>query len=155
MKCKVHIKKKSTKKSGQTVTVRLDSEQEKRLIDELAQRIEWSTNRVIDEAKPRYIVSTPEKNRDGFSFLIKCIIGIPILIFGVAIACFLYQNAATYWQQGISTQFAVVMMGLLSFDCIVLAIEVLREKDRNYIVALFSALVSLVALIVALIGASA
>ena len=30
-------------------------------------------------------------------------------------------------------------------------IEVLREKDRNYIVALFSALVSLVALIVTLV----
>jgi len=48
-------------------------------------------------------------------------------------------------------QFAVVMMGILGFDCIILGVEVLREKDRNYIVALFSALVSLVALIVTLV----
>lgn len=151
MKCKVHKKKKVSIATHQTVTVRLDAEQENRLLDELTQRMEWSTNRIVDEVKPHYVVNAPENKSDGFSLLIKCIIGIPILIFGAAIACFLYQNAATYWQQGFSTQFAVVMIGILGFDCIVLGIEVLREKDRNYIVALFSALVSLVALIVTLV----
>ena len=151
MKCKVHRKEKVSDDAREPVTVRLDAEQENRLLDELTQRVEWSTNRIVDEMKPHYIVNTPQKKNDGFSLLIKCIIGIPILIFGAAIACFLYQNAATYWQQGFSTQFAVVMIGILGFDCIVLGIEVLREKDRNYIVALFSALVSLVALIVALV----
>ena len=74
-----------------------------------------------------------------------------MLIVGAAIFYYLYQNALGYWEQGFSMQFAVVMMGILGFDCIVLGIEVLREKDRNYIVALFSALVSLVALIVTLV----
>ena len=151
MKCKVHKKEKVSIATHQTVTVRLDAEQENRLLDELTQRMEWSTNRIVDEVKPHYVVNAPENKSDGFSLLIKCIIGIPILIFGAAIACFLYQNAATYWQQGFSAQFAVVMIGILGFDCIVLGIEVLREKDRNYIVALFSALVSLVALIVTLV----
>lgn len=151
MKCKVHKKEKVSIATHQTVTVRLDAEQENRLLDELTQRMEWSTDRIVDEVKPHYVVNAPENKSDGFSLLIKCIIGIPILIFGAAIACFLYQNAATYWQQGFSTQFAVVMIGILGFDCIVLGIEVLREKDRNYIVALFSALVSLVALIVTLV----
>ncbi len=151
MKCKVRRKKKATKVTHGPVTVRLDAEQENRLLDELTQRVEWSTNRIVDEMKPHYIVNTPQKKSDGFSLLIKCIIGIPMLIVGAAIFYYLYQNALGYWEQGFSMQFAVVMMGILGFDCIVLGIEVLREKDRNYIVALFSALVSLVALIVTLV----
>lgn len=151
MKCKVHKKKKVSNAAHQTVTVRLDAEQENRLLNELTQRMEWSTNRIVDEVKPHYVVNAPENKSDGFSVLIKCIIGIPILIFGAAIIFYLYKNAVGYWAQGFSMQFAVVMMGILGFDCIVLGVEVLREKDRNYIVALFSALVSLVALIVTLI----
>lgn len=151
MKCKVHKKKKVSNATHQTVTVRLDAEQKNRLLDELTQRMEWSTNRIVDEVKPHYIVNAPENKSDGFSLLIKCIIGIPILIFGAAIIFYLYKNAVEYWEQGFSMQFAVVMMGVLGFDCIVLGVEVLREKDRNYIVALFSALVSLVALIVTLV----
>ncbi len=151
MKCKVRRKKKATKVTHGPVTVRLDAEQENRLLHELTQRVEWSTNRIVDEVKPHYIVNAPKNKSDGFSLLIKCIIGIPILIFGIAIAFYLYQNAPGYWEQGFSMQFAVVMMGILGFDCLILGFEILREKDRNYIVALFSALVSLVALIVTLI----
>lgn len=151
MKCKVHRKKKGSDGTRQTVTVRLDAEQETRLLEELTKRVGWSTNRIVDEVKPHYIVNAPENKSDGFSLLIKCIIGIPILIFGAAIIFYLFQNAVGYWEQGFSMQFAVVMMGILGFDCLVLGVEILREKDRNYIVALFSALVSLVALIVTLI----
>lgn len=151
MKCKVRKKKRVSDDTRETVTVRLDAKQENRLLDEFTQRVEWSTNRIVDEVKPHYIVNAPENKSDGFSLLIKCIIGIPMLIVGVAVMCYLYQNAPGYWEQGFSMQFAVVMMGILGFDCIVLGIEVLREKDRNYIVALFSALVSLVALIVTLV----
>lgn len=151
MKCKVRKKKKVSNDTHKPVIVRLDAEQENRLLDELTQRIEWSTNRIVDEVKPRCIVDIPEKKSDGFSLLIKCVIGIPILLFGIATFYYLYQNASGYWDQGFSMQFAVVMMGILGFDCIILGVEVLREKDRNYIVALFSALVSLVALIVTLV----
>lgn len=151
MKCKVRRKKNVTKVTHEPAIVRLEAEQENRLLDELTQRVEWSTNRIVDEVKPHYIVNAPENKSDGFSLLIKCIIGIPMLIVGLAIICYLYQNASGYWEQGFSMQFAVVMMGILGFDCIVLGVEVLREKDRNYVVALFSALVSLVALIVTLV----
>lgn len=151
MKCKVRRKKKGSDGTRQTVTVRLDAEQETRLLEELTKRVGWSTNRIVDEVKPHYIVNAPENKSDGFSLLIKCIIGIPILIFGAAIIFYLFQNAVGSWEQGFSMQFAVVMMGILGFDCLVLGVEILREKDRNYIVALFSALVSLVALIVTLI----
>lgn len=61
------------------------------------------------------------------------------------------KNGGDYWVQGVSSKFALVIMGILGLDCILLGVEVLREKDRNYVVALFSALVSLVALIVALV----
>lgn len=151
MKCKVRKKTRISKRKPQTVTVRLDSEQQKQLLDDLTQRIEWSTNRIVDETKPCYISTNNEKQSDGFSFFLKCAIGIPIIIFGIAVFYFLIKNGGDYWVQGVSSKFALVIMGILGLDCVLLGVEVLREKDRNYVVALFSALVSLVALIVALV----
>ena len=46
---------------------------------------------------------------------------------------------------------ALFIVAIADFDCLLLGIEILKEKDRNYIVALFSALVALVALIVTLV----
>lgn len=42
-------------------------------------------------------------------------------------------------------------MLVIVVDCIILGIDIFKEKDRNYIISLFSALVALVALIVTLL----
>lgn len=151
MKCKAKRKRKNFSNKHQTITVRLDSKQEKRLLEDLTDRIEWSTNRIVDETKPRYIATNTKEQSDGFSLFLKLTIGIPIIFFGIVVFYHLFKTGATYWSQDNISKFALVIMGILGFDCILLGIEVLREKDRNYIVALFSALVSLVALIVALV----
>ena len=151
MKCKAKRKRKNFSNKHQTITVRLDSKQEKRLLEDLTDRIEWSTNRIVDETKPRYIATNTKEQSDGFSVFLKLLIGIPIIVLGIVVFCFLFKNGGTYWTQGSMSKFALVIVGILGLDCILLGIEVLREKDRNYIVALFSALVSLVALIVAFV----
>ena len=61
MKCKVRIRTRISKRKPRTVTVRIDSEQQKQLLDDLMQRIEWSTNRIVDETKPCYISKNNEK----------------------------------------------------------------------------------------------
>ena len=66
-------------------TIRLDDEQVEGFLDDLTQRIEWSTNRIVDET-PRSIIVKPQENQksDGFSYFIKW--SIAILFFTVAIA---------------------------------------------------------------------
>jgi len=133
-------------------TIYLDETQVSKFLDELTERIEWSTNRIVDEVAPTHVaIKTHYADRGGFPWLLKCTIGIPIMLFGVAMLIVLYQSAGLYWDQGLGMRLAAMFLGITAFDCLCLGVEIFREKDRNYIVALFSALVSLVALIIALV----
>ena len=132
--------------------IRIDEAQLDYLMEGFTERIEWATNRIVDESKPSYVsIQNATTNGDGFSWLLKCIIGLPIILFGISIVAFLFNSAKEYWIQGGNMQLLVIILGIAAFDCFCLGVEVIREKDRNYIVALFSALASLVALIVALV----
>ena len=133
--------------------VRLDEAQLTKFLDELTERIEWSTNRIVDETAPKRVVIQPREttNTDGFSWLLKCSIGLPIMLFGIGLFAALWQSADLYWKQGWNMRAVVIFLGIAAFNCLCLGVEIFREKDRNYIVALFSALVSLVALIVTLV----
>lgn len=140
------------KLAEQQETVRLDDYlQLKESIDELIECISWATNRIVDETRPRYITVTGnDANNTGFSMLLKCIIGLPMFSVGVAVVLFLWKSGGEYWAQGNAMRFALIVLGITGFDSICLGIEIFRERDRNYVVALFGALVSLVALIVTL-----
>ena len=135
-------------------TIRLDDEQLESIFTRLEQDIEWSTDRVVDEM-PRCI-TTPQlgerkNNSDFFSLILRAIIA---LIFFVLAGCLIYTiftYGRQYWNEGMAQRFALIFVAITGFDCFLLGIEILKEKDRNYIVALFSALVALVALIVTLV----
>lgn len=144
--------KKKNDELQQQKTVRLNDEQLQGFLDELTQRIEWSTNRIVDEA-PRSITVKPQENQksDGFSYFIKWAIAIPFFIATIAIAYSLYNIWGQFWNTGWANRVALFIVALAGFDCAALGVEILKEKDRNYIVSLFSALVALVALIVTLI----
>lgn len=133
-------------------TIRLDDEQVDGFLKDLAQRIEWSTNRIVDET-PRSIIVKPQENQksDGFSYFIKWSIAILFFTVAIAIAYSLYSIWGEFWDTGWANRVALFIVAIAGFDCAVLGIEILKEKDRNYIISLFSALVALVALIVALI----
>lgn len=145
-----NLKKKNAELQQQK-TVRLNDEQLQGFLDELTQRIEWSTNRIVDETPRSITVESQHKTNDGFSYFMKCSIAIPFFLVTIAIAYSLYSIWGEFWNTGWANRVALFIVALAGFDCAALGIEILKEKDRNYIVSLFSALVALVALIVTLI----
>ena len=133
-------------------TIRLDDEQVEGFLDDLTQQIEWSTNRIVDET-PRSIIVKPQENQksDGFSCFIKWAIAILFFIVAIAIIYSLCSIWREFWDKGWANRIALFVVAISGLDCLFLFIEILREKDRNYIISLFSALVALVALIVTLV----
>ncbi|MBO4770355.1 MAG: hypothetical protein J5563_06195 [Clostridia bacterium] len=141
---------KKKKEDEHSITIRLDQTQVDEIMDQLTEKIEWSTNRIVDEsANKTPIVIKPQK-KDMFSSLIRWILSVVFFGFGVGLIAVLITNWSSYWIGGtnnIST-LCVILIGLIS---ITIGIDLFREKDRNYVISLFSALVALVALIVTLV----
>lgn len=136
----------------QQKTIRLNDEQLQRFLDDLTQRIEWSTNKIVDETPKTTVVHTTESHhKDGFSFIIKWIIASLFFAVSITIAYSLYSIWGEFWSAGWVNRIALFIVAVTGFDCFILGIEIIKEKDRNYIISLFSALVALVALIVTLI----
>lgn len=136
----------------QQKTVRLNDEQLQDFLDDLTQRIEWSTNRIVDETPKTTMVHATENQRnDGFSFIIKWIVASLFFAVSITIAYSLYSIWGEFWSAGWTKRIALFIVAVVSFNCFILSIEIIKEKDRNYIIALFSALVAFVALIVTLI----
>lgn len=143
--------KKKTIELQKQKTIRLDDDQVEGFLDDLTQRIEWSTNRIVDESPKTIVQSNKNIPQDGFSFIIKLVIASFFFVTTVAIGCLLYNVWNDFWSNGWINRMALFVVAISGFDCLFLCIEILREKDRNYIISLFSALVALVALIVTLV----
>lgn len=144
--------KKKTIELQKQKTIRLDDDQVDGFLKDLTQRIECSTNRIVDET-PRTIIVKPQENQksDGFSYFIKWSIAILFFIVAIAIIYSLCSIWREFWDKGWANRIALFVVAISGLDCLFLFIEILREKDRNYIISLFSALVALVALIVTLV----
>lgn len=146
--------KKKTIELQKQKTIRLDDDQVDEFLKDLTQRIECSTNRIVDETHRSIVVDSIEHRRnnvDGFSYFLKWIIAAPFFLLVISTIYFLFTVGRQYWAEGWSQRFALIFVAIAGFDCFILGIEILKEKDRNYVVALFSALVALVALIVTLV----
>lgn len=144
--------KKKNAELQQQKTVQLNDEQLQKFLDDLTQRIEWSTNRVVDEMPRTISVKLQEQSKsDGISYFLKWLIAIPFFAVAIAIVYSSCGFGNCFWNTGWASRVALFIVVIIGFDCAALGIEILREKDRNYIVSLFSALVALVALIVALV----
>lgn len=147
----MNLKKKNSELQQQK-TVRLDDTQLQGFLDDLTQRIEWSTNRIVDETPRTTVVhSNDVPYSDGLSFFMKWLIAIPFFVVAIAIAYTLYSVWGEYWSASWTNRISLFVAGIADFDCLALGIEILKERDRNYIVSIFSALVAIVALIVSLV----
>ncbi len=140
-------KKKATEPS---ITIRLDQTQIDEIMDQLTDRIEWSTNRIVDESSHNIPIVIKNNKSDVFSSIIRWILLIVFAGFGIGLIAVLISNWSTYWVGGINniSTLCVIVIGVIS---VVIGIDIFRERDKNYIVSLFSALVALVALIVTLV----
>lgn len=142
--------KTETDLENKVYTIRLDEDQKQQLLDELTERIEWSTNRIIDEAaKPSVFVSQRSKN-DMFSIILRVVLSILFSGFGTLLIIGIVINWGSYWTGGIQN-LAVMCVFLIGLVCLSIGIDIFREKDRDYLVSLFSVLVALVALILAVL----
>ncbi len=132
------------------ITIRLDPTQVDEIMNQLTERIEWSTNRIVDETDPHTPIIIKSKKADMFSSIIRWTLSFVFAGFGVGLIAILVANWSSYWTGGVNniSTFCVILIGLIST---VIGIDIFREKDRNYIISLFSALVALVALIVTLV----
>ncbi len=126
----------------QQQTVKLDENQMQAILDKLTDRIDKVTLSIETTHKPKM---------DGFSQVIKNVIA--ALFLGVAattlVCLFLYGGES--WAESGSNKIAMIGIGIASISCGMIGIEILKEKDRKYIISLFSALVALVALIVSIV----
>ena len=147
----VNLKRKNLELQQQK-TVRLNDAQLQGFLDDLSQRIEWSTNRIVDEPPRTTVVHSNDTSyNDGLSFFMKWLIAIPFFIVAIAVAYTLYSVWGEFWRAGWTNRISLFVVGIADIDCFALGIEILKEKDRNYIVSVFSALVAIVALIVSLV----
>ena len=134
----------------QQKTVQLNDEQLQGFLDHLTQRIEWSTNRIVDETKPKRVLGNSDEPSDVFSTILRVALSMLFCGYGSVMFILLLTNWGTYWIGGIQNV-AVIFTLFIFVACIAIGIGIWKEKDRNYLVALFSALVALVALIVSLV----
>lgn len=133
--------------------ITINPEQVEGFKQDVVDLVEWSTNRIVDESKPAcYGTGIKIRKKEGkmFSNTVKFLLAALFIGVGVFADYFLFSNWKTYWIGG-AQNVAVVFMILLSIVCVALGISIFKEKDRNYIIAMFSAIVSLVALIVSII----
>ena len=138
------------KLSASSKTVQLDDEQIDAFLDKLTDRIEWSTNRIVDDTNTTPIIIKEPKKEDAFSIVLKSVLSVLFCGFGIVIIIAIIRNWSTYWIGGANNlaTLCVLFVGLI---CFAIGVDIFKEKDRNYLVSLFSALVALVALIVSLI----
>lgn len=130
----------------QQQTVKLDEKQVQDFLDELSDRID----RITYENKTRVVI-TDKTKMDGFSSLIKIFLGVFLILFSILGFVWLIFSGASFGSGTLSDKIALIIMFFIPIDALILGIEILKEKDRNFIIALFSALVALAALIVALV----
>lgn len=149
---KLANKKRENVELQQQKTVRFNDEQLQCFLDELTQRIEWSTNRIVDETPKATVVDTTgNQSNDGFAYIVKWIIAELFFAVALVVAYSLYSIWGEFWSAGWINRMVLFSVAVIAFDCLALGVEIIKEKDRNYIISLFSALVALVALIVTLV----
>lgn len=143
--------KKEMAKIRQQKTVHLDDKQMQSFLDGLIEQMELSTNEIADKISKSITVNTMQKQpKDGFSLFMKCSIAILFFSFTGCCVIGLFSTWEHFWNEGWMSRMALFVVAIAGFDCFILGIEICREKDRNYIVSLFSALVALAALVVTL-----
>lgn len=135
-------------KSNQNNTVRLDDKQ----LQEIIYNINFDSEEIVDKISQCNSTNQNSDNRnDAFSDAIRIGLASLFIIFAVVLGYNTVTKWSNLWSQGINYRITLFFMCVIALDCIILGIDIFKEKDRNYIISLFSALVALVALVVTLL----
>lgn len=138
-----------TQRSLYSNIVHLDDAQLQLLIGALSQSIDQASNKAIDDLS-KALAQDKSKRNDVFSQVVRVILSCLFVGFGVILLIAIIARWSTIWTGGLQN-FAVAIVLIYCAIFIVLGIDIFREKDRNYLITIFSSLVTLGALIVALL----
>lgn len=135
-------------------TMRFDDEQINDIMEYLDRRMDNYCEQI---KRSNYAVANDistkkeDEKPDIFSSVIKSVLGVLLLIIGVAelYGLFVIPSKVFIEKPNIIEWIGTFVCGVIP---IIGGIEIFKEKSRTYIVQVFSSLVSLVALIVALIA---
>ena len=159
MKCKVQKRKRKVNEFQQLKN-ELQEQKEKVAVLQQQQTVKFDENQmqvILDKLTDRIdkvtfsIEATHMPKMDGFSQVIKNIIAAVFLVGAATTLAYLLLYGGESWAESGSNKIAMIVIGVVSIGCSMIGIEILREKDRKYIISLFSALVALVALIVSIV----
>ena len=139
------------KKEQEVITVRLETDQLEEIAERITELTEWSTNRIVDYIPSPIVEQNTTKKSDTISSTIKWIMGISLILSAVVVTIAIFTFGKDFWNQGSTCRITLFVLFFLCVYCFGIGIETIREKDRNYIISLFSTLVALVALIVTLV----
>ncbi len=155
LELELKLEKKKNQELQKQKTVRLDEEQLAQFLEELTKRSDGRTEHIVQEIQDKRMTvnvhTGARKQKDWFSITLKTVLSILFIAAGIAVIYGLTQIWGKYWSIGWVEKASLLIIGTASIVCILIGIDIHREKDRNYMVSLFSALVALVALIVSLV----
>lgn len=128
--------------------VHLDDVQMQLLINAVSQSINQSSRKTVDELS-KVLVKEKAQRNDFFSLLVKVVLFATFFCFGVLIIGATILKWNDLWIGGLQN-LAVVILLIYSIVFIVLSVDIWFEKERNYLISIFSALVAFVALVITL-----
>ena len=133
----------------QTKTVQFDEQQIEKILAKITNEIDISTNKICDEVN-QAVKSIREPKTDEISEFIKMLLGTLLIAVAISIVIFIFIDWARFLNNGLVGIIYLVVHVIYSCIFITMGRILFKEKDRNYIVSLFSAVVALTALFVTL-----
>ena len=148
VKVKVHKRK-------QAQAVKIDKSQIESIKSDIVSLTEWSTNRIVDNLSDTIEFSNKSSEQDEsknslFADIIRWGLAFLFISVGALSIITVISKWSYFWTGGIQ-KICVIFIFEVSCICCALGVSIFREKDKNYIVSMFSALVALVALIISII----
>ena len=133
----------------QTKTVQFDEQQIEKILAKITNEIDISTNKICDEVN-QAVTSIKGPKTDEISEFIKMLLGTLLIAVAISIVIFIFIDWARFLNNGLVGIIYLVVHVIYSCIFITMGRILFKEKDRNYIVSLFSAVVALTALFVTL-----
>lgn len=145
---KLKVRKRRVKASENIIPkiVKLDKEQMQEILNSLQNMIDDNSKETSES-----IMATVDRKDDFISHFIRMVIFSIFILVGLILIIGVIGGWSTYFVDS-KTRFFGVIIILYAIFFFIASVDIIKEKNRQYIVSLFSSLVSLVALIIAYIA---
>lgn len=115
--------------------IQANSESEKELLEEIKIILKDAT----------------EPKKDRFSQFVKISLAIAFILLGILLLFTALIDFKILWGNTLIEHISYIILFILLFSLIPVGVGIYKEKDRNYIISVLSAIVSIIALIISII----